>query len=181
MLRGRQDDRIKIILRQKSSPDLGEDLGGVKRYAFIHKNHSEICGQIEANFCKIRFTFASILLHTYTNLTFAFMLRPRYNTDKTLNSRKADIQPLKESLQALVNAYKLQGKLNEVTIVESWEKIMGKAIAIKTQEIYFRHGKLFVRIASAPLKHELVMAKTKVIDLINAQVGVRAIEEVVFL
>ena len=109
------------------------------------------------------------------------MLRPRYNTDKTLSSRKADIQPLKDSLQALVNAYKLQGKLNEVTIVESWEKIMGRAIALKTQEIYFRHGKLFVRIASAPLKHELVMAKTKVIDLINTEVGVQAISEVVFL
>jgi predicted nucleic acid-binding Zn ribbon protein len=109
------------------------------------------------------------------------MLRPRYNTDKTLNSRKADIQPLKETLQALVNAYKLQGKLNEVTIVESWEKIMGRAIAIKTQEIYFRNGKLFVRISSAPLKHELVMAKTKVIELINAEVGTKAISEVVFL
>jgi predicted nucleic acid-binding Zn ribbon protein len=109
------------------------------------------------------------------------MLRPRYNTDKTLNSRKADIQPLKESLQALVNAYKLQGKLNEVTIVESWEKIMGRAIAMKTQEIYFRNGKLFVRIASAPLKHELVMAKSKVIDLINAEMGTKALSEVVFL
>ena len=54
------------------------------------------------------------------------MLRPRYNTDKTLSSRKADIQPLKESLQALVNAYKLQGKLNEVTIVESWEIRLSK-------------------------------------------------------
>ena len=109
------------------------------------------------------------------------MLKSRYNTDKTLNSRKADIQPLKEGLQALVNAYKMQGKLNEVTIVESWEKIMGKAIALKTQEIYFRNGKLFVRIDSAPLKHELLMAKSKVIDLINAEVGGRAIAEVVFL
>ncbi|KAA9339982.1 DUF721 domain-containing protein [Adhaeribacter soli] len=109
------------------------------------------------------------------------MLRPRYNTDKSLNSRKADIQPLKESLQALVNAYKLQGKLNEVTIVESWEKIMGRAIALKTQQLYFRDGKLFVRLTSAPLKHELTMAKTKVIELINAEVGVQAIKEVVFL
>ena len=109
------------------------------------------------------------------------MLRPRYKTDKSLNSRKADIQPLKESLQALVNAYKLQGKLNEVTIVESWEKIMGRAIALKTQQLYFRDGKLFVRLTSAPLKHELTMAKTKVIELINAEVGVQAIKEVVFL
>ena len=109
------------------------------------------------------------------------MLKPRYNTDKTLNSRKADIQPLKDSLQALVHAYKMQGKLNEVTITESWEKIMGRAIAIKTQQLFFRDGKLFVRLTSAPLKHELTMAKTKVIELINAEVGMKAIKEVVFL
>jgi predicted nucleic acid-binding Zn ribbon protein len=109
------------------------------------------------------------------------MLKPRYNTDKTLSSRKADIQPLKESLQALINAYKLQGKLNEVTIVESWEKIMGKAIALKTQQLFFRDGKLFVRLTSAPLKHELTMARTKVVELINAEVGMKAIKEVVFL
>jgi predicted nucleic acid-binding Zn ribbon protein len=109
------------------------------------------------------------------------MLRPRYNTDKTLNARKADIQPLKESLEALVKAYKLQGKLNQVTITESWEKIMGRAIALKTQQLYFRDGKLFVRLNSAPLKHELTMAKSKVIELINAEVGMKAISEVVFL
>ena len=109
------------------------------------------------------------------------MLKPRYNTDKTLNSRKADIQPLKESLEALVRAYKLGGKLNEVTIIESWEKIMGKAIALKTQELFFRDSKLYVRLSSAPLKHELVMAKSKVIELINAEVGMTAISDVVFL
>ena len=152
-----------------------------KQLHLINKNSRFSCGKIADNFSFQPNTFASLPFHTYTFLTFAFMLRPRYNTDKTLNSRKADIQPLKESLQALVNAYKLQGKLNEVTIVESWEKIMGRAIAIKTQEIYFRNGKLFVRLSSAPLKHELVMAKSKVIELINSEVGMKAIEEVVFL
>lgn len=108
-------------------------------------------------------------------------MKKRYNPDQALNSRKADIQPLKESLEALIKAYKLQGKLNEVTIVESWEKIMGKAIALKTQQLYFRDGKLFVRLTSAALKHELTMAKSKVIELINAEVGMKAITEVVFL
>lgn len=58
---------------------------------------------------------------------------------------------------------------------------MGKAVALKTQEIYISQGKLFVRLSSAPLKHELVMAKTRVLEIINAEVGEKVIQEVVFL
>jgi len=97
------------------------------------------------------------------------------------NSRRADIVPLKDSIKALLKAYRLQGKLNEVTVVASWEKIMGKAVALKTQEVYVSNGKLFVRLSSAPLKHELVMAKTRVLDMINTEVGEIVIKEVVFL
>ncbi|OWP63463.1 hypothetical protein CDA63_08780 [Hymenobacter amundsenii] len=97
------------------------------------------------------------------------------------NSRKSDIVPLKDGITALLRAYRLQGKLNEVTVVASWEKIMGKAVALKTQQIYVSNNKLFVRLSSAPLKHELVMAKTKVLANINAEVGEDVIKEVVFL
>ncbi|SHK16028.1 DUF721 domain-containing protein [Hymenobacter psychrotolerans] len=97
------------------------------------------------------------------------------------NSRQADIVPLKDSIKALLKAYRLQGKLNEVTVVASWEKVMGKAVALKTKEIYVSNSKLFVRLTSAPLKHELVMAKTRVLELINAEVGETVVKEVVFL
>ena len=96
-------------------------------------------------------------------------------------ARRSDIIPIKEGLQALVRAYRLQGKLNEVTVVGSWERVMGKAVALKTQEVYVNKGRLFVRLNSAPLKHELVMAKTRVAELINAEVGEAVISEVIFL
>jgi predicted nucleic acid-binding Zn ribbon protein len=97
------------------------------------------------------------------------------------NSRQADIVSLKDGITALLKAYRLQGKINEVMVVSSWERIMGKAVALKTQEVYINQGKLFVRLSSAPLKHELVMAKTRVLELINAEVGEKVIQEVVFL
>ena len=97
------------------------------------------------------------------------------------SSRSGDIIPLKEGLEALVRAYRLQGKLNEVTVVSSWERVMGKAVALKTQEVYVNKGRLFVRLSSAPLKHELLMAKTRVAELINAEVGEKVVSEVIFL
>lgn len=107
------------------------------------------------------------------------MILKKYNSPE--NSRKADVLTLKEGITALLKAYRIQGKLNETLVVSSWERIMGKAVALKTQEVYISQGKLFVRLSSAPLKHELVMAKTRVLDLINAEVGEQVIKEVVFL
>lgn len=96
-------------------------------------------------------------------------------------ARRADIISVGEGLEALVRAYRLRGKLNEVTVVGCWERVMGKAVAQKTQEVYVAQGKLFVRLTSAPLKHELVMAKTRVAELLNSEAGEQVISEVVFL
>lgn len=103
------------------------------------------------------------------------------NRDKQLNIRHSDVQPVKESIQALLRAYRIQGKVNQVQVIASWEKIMGKAIALKTKELYFKDNKLFVLLTSAPLKHQLVMSKTRVIELINMEVGAGVVEEVIFL
>lgn len=104
-----------------------------------------------------------------------------YKKKEEIDRRKADIQPIGESLKALMKAYRLDGKLGEVQLVQNWEKIMGKPIAMKTQQLYFKDGKLFVRLTSAPLKHELNMSKSKVIELLNIEAGSDIVKDVIFL
>ena len=104
-----------------------------------------------------------------------------YKKKEEIDKRKADVQPIGDSIRSLMQAYRLQGKLDEVRIVESWEKIMGRPIALKTQQLYFKDQKLFVRLTSAPLKHEVNMSKSKVIELLNREVGTDAVKDVVFL
>lgn len=104
-----------------------------------------------------------------------------YKKKEEIDRRRADMQPIGESLKALMKAYRLDGKLSEVNIVQSWERIMGKPIALKTQELYFRDHKLFVRLTSAPLKHELNMSKSKVLELLSREAGEGVVTDVVFL
>jgi predicted nucleic acid-binding Zn ribbon protein len=111
----------------------------------------------------------------------AYLNKKTYLNKNLFNTRKADIQPLKEGIQDLLRAYRIQGKVTQAQVIASWEKIMGKAIALKTKELYFQDRKLFVNLTSAPLKHELVMSKTRVIELINEEIGQDFIQEVVFL
>ena len=108
-------------------------------------------------------------------------LNKKVYLNKNINTRKADTQPLKDAIQELLKTYRIQGKVTQTQVIASWEKIMGKGIALKTKELYFQDRKLFVNLTSASLKHELVMSKTRVIELINQEIGQEFIQEIVFL
>lgn len=95
--------------------------------------------------------------------------------------RKSEVSSLKECIDELLNSYKLKGKLNQTHILASWEKIMGNPIAKRTVQLFFQDNKLFVKLNSAPLKQELSMSKSKIIKLLNEDVGEKLIEDVVFL
>ncbi len=114
----------------------------------------------------------------FYHLKFSLLNRkPKYKDQ----ARKADTSSLKDGIEALLDAYKLRGKFNETSIVANWEKLMGPQIAKRTSQIFVRNKKLYLKLTSAPLKHELVMAKSKLIDLMNENHEEKIIEDVVFL
>ncbi len=69
----------------------------------------------------------------------------------------------------------------ETQLISSWEIIMGKAIAKLTCKIYIKDKKMFVELTSAPLKQELNMSKSKVMEMFNNRFNKNLIEEIVFL
>ena len=96
-------------------------------------------------------------------------------------TRKNDSQPLKEAIESLLRVYQLQNKYDETYIVAHWEEIMGKPIAARTTKVFIKDKKLFLGLDSAPLKKELLMAKQKMIELLNKTAQQDIITEVVFL
>jgi hypothetical protein len=97
------------------------------------------------------------------------------------NKRKADIAPLKEAIEEMLKAYKISGKINETKVLESWEKLMGRTIAARTTDLKFRYKKLYVTLNSAPLRQELAMSKSKLIELLNKDFAEKVVEDVIFL
>jgi hypothetical protein len=100
---------------------------------------------------------------------------------KPSNPRKAEISPLKDVINDLLKAYKLTGKFNETHIIASWERIMGAPIAKRTTSLNISNKKMYVKLNSAPLKQELSMSKTKIVELLNNDLGQVVIEEIIFL
>jgi len=87
---------------------------------------------------------------------------------------------LKEALAQLVDAYRIGGKLNETRVIAAWPKLMGPVVANRTSGMYIRNRKLFVKLTSAPLREELIMAREKIIAALNDEAGAAVIDDVVF-
>ncbi|RXK49620.1 DUF721 domain-containing protein [Aquirufa rosea] len=106
---------------------------------------------------------------------------PYYPKRIKASTRKESSHSLKEVIETMLKVYRIQGKYEETFVSAHWEQIMGKPIAARTQKVYVHQQKLFLQLNSAPLKKELMMAKQKMIDLINQHAKTDLIKDVVFL
>lgn len=97
------------------------------------------------------------------------------------NNRNTEVSTLKDIIEEMLNTYRLKGKYNETRLISSWETIMGKPIATRTTKLFIKDKKLYVKLNSAPLKNELTMSKTKVLDLLQVEMGTRVVDDIVFL
>jgi predicted nucleic acid-binding Zn ribbon protein len=95
--------------------------------------------------------------------------------------RKKDAAPLADAFQDLLKAYRLEDTYQEKLLISSWPSLVGKTIADRTSNVYIKDKKLFVKITSGPVKKELQLNKSKVIALIESQIGKGIVEDVVFL
>ena len=96
-------------------------------------------------------------------------------------SRRSQAMPMKDAIEAFLKTFKLKSKFNETYLEAFWEQMMGKTIASRTSKLYVRNRVLFLQIDSAPLRQELLLAKTKVIENINRDMGETVIDDVVFI
>ena len=90
-------------------------------------------------------------------------------------------RPIGEVLKELIDTYHLEGKLNEMKVVHSWEKVVGSLIARYTKDVYIKKGKLFVKVDSPALKNELTYNASTILERLNAEAGSKVIEEIIFL
>lgn len=95
-----------------------------------------------------------------------------------MKKRKSNESTLKEAIDKLMKAYKLEDKMNELSVIDRWEKIMGKPIALRTEEIYIKNKVLFVRLNSSVMRSELQAAKSKIVKMINEDAGKEIIIDV---
>lgn len=86
---------------------------------------------------------------------------------------------LKDSIKAFLKANQLDEKILEVRVKACWEKLMGSGIAAHTTQVLLKNKRLYLTFDSAALKQELTYSKSKVIEMLNKDLGENAILEIV--
>ncbi len=94
--------------------------------------------------------------------------------------KKHNDRPIKSAVDELLKSYHLDEKMGQVKLVNSWEEIMGKAVAHRTTELIIRDKKLYVSLSSASLRQELFQSRDKILGLLNEAAGKIVIDEVIF-
>ena len=95
-------------------------------------------------------------------------------------SRDEDVN-IKMAIDKMLDTYKIRKKFDETSLIAAWPEIIGPAIANRTQSIYIRDRKLFVKVESAVVKNELILMRSQIIKRMNEQVGQEVIDDLILL
>ena len=94
-------------------------------------------------------------------------------------SSRGNEQTMKEAIAAMLDVYRLRGRLSEQQLLASWEKVLGSVVARRTDKLYIKNKILFAHLSSAALRQELHYEREKIKDLLNKEVGAEVITDIV--
>jgi predicted nucleic acid-binding Zn ribbon protein len=93
--------------------------------------------------------------------------------------RRSKTISLAEALNDYIKEMNLGEKLNEVSVINSWEETVGKAISSRTTKIYIKDHKLFVHLSSSVVRNELLMLREALREKLNKNAGSEVIKEII--
>jgi predicted nucleic acid-binding Zn ribbon protein len=93
--------------------------------------------------------------------------------------RRSKTISLAEAMKDYIREMNLEGKLQEVNLINSWEEVVGKAISSRTGKLYIRDRVLYVHINSSVARSELLMLKEALKEKLNERAGKEVIKDIV--
>jgi predicted nucleic acid-binding Zn ribbon protein len=94
--------------------------------------------------------------------------------------RESNTATLGDVVSKLMKAYRLDDKLKEIEITSKWEEMMGRAVALRTKQIYIKNKILYLQLDSSVMREELQYGKTVIIERVNDYAGFQIINDVWF-
>lgn len=93
--------------------------------------------------------------------------------------RRTNTQTLGEVIKEYFKALGLEKKMKEISVINNWELIIGKQIALSTKDIFIQKSVLYLKIDSSVIKNEILMLKQGLIKKINDEAGEFIISDIV--
>jgi predicted nucleic acid-binding Zn ribbon protein len=93
--------------------------------------------------------------------------------------RRSKTISLAEAMKDYIREMHLEGKLNEIGLINSWEETVGKAIASRTTKIFIKDQVLYVHLSSSVVRNELLMLRQTLKEKLNEKAGAEVIRDIV--
>jgi hypothetical protein len=93
--------------------------------------------------------------------------------------RRSKTISLAEAINDYIREMNLDGKLSEVSVINSWEETVGKAISSRTTRIYIKDHILYVHLNSSVVRNELLMLRQALMEKLNEKAGSEVIKDIV--
>jgi predicted nucleic acid-binding Zn ribbon protein len=85
---------------------------------------------------------------------------------------------LGDAIKAFLEKNGLTDEADIQRVIADWDRLMGGPIAANTEKVWFNQGVFYVRMKSPLWKNELRMARLKLRETLNRELGRELIEEV---
>jgi Dna[CI] antecedent, DciA len=74
-------------------------------------------------------------------------------------------------LKQIIQVNKLQPGMDQIDVKEAWKNLMGNGVNSYTRNMVLKGSSLYVELTSAVLREELSHGKSKIIAMINDELG----------
>ena len=93
--------------------------------------------------------------------------------------RRRQTQNIRELLDEVLKANRLDQRMYETRLMDSWKSLLGETIARYTGLVYIKNRVLYVQITSAVLRNDLLLSRQNLIKRLNEHVGKEVIKDIV--
>ena len=93
--------------------------------------------------------------------------------------RKNKNMSMQDALQGFIKKNKLQKGMDKVNAREAWKKLMGNGVNNYTTAVELRNETLFISLSSSVLREELSHGTSKIISMLNEELGKELIKKLV--
>jgi len=93
--------------------------------------------------------------------------------------RRRQTQNIRELIDEMLKANRLDQKMYETRLMDSWKSLLGETIARYTGAMYIKNQVLYVQITSAVLRNDLLLSRQNLIKGLNQHIGKTVIKDIV--
>jgi hypothetical protein len=93
--------------------------------------------------------------------------------------RRSNTDNIGSVIAACLVDLKIDEKLKEVRLINSWEEVIGTGIARATNKLFINNRVLFVYLKSSVVRNELMMLKSSLLKALNDKAGSKVIDDIV--